>query len=523
MKLSDVSAIKVGALAVAAIYCGSTLAWSSTPPVTAIENPRYALVGDSLTMYGNAGVTISSANTLTRDAAGLVTAVTAAHGLAFPGTQRLSMINLQDKTFEVLALATIVNATTFTYQTSVIGSPATTSGDVSGFGRALILNQNVQNGYWDWFNSFCLGGARNRGNFGQGADRLDQMSDATTKACQTDADVINLEGGINDINGGGADGPTVIARMQALVNIVKAAGKKYHIIGITPLGSLFNSEAKNTAIQAANAGYAAIAASDPGIGVFSSAYNDLTDGTLFGQAYSWVTSDSVHWGERAAYWVGYRKYLAEQSRITLGNLLPTTSTDTPTLNGYTLIKQYGAWSATGGGFAGTGVTGTVAPNLQIFSSATLPAVASLVDRGGTDGFFQQLVSTPSAASQQILVYLGPNGGQTLAALGLAVGDTVKLVAEVVVSNGLTSSLVGVTLTSQSQSSGTLGKTIDGVFLGQAGAADNYTRICVAEEWIIGSSVTSIINLLAMRFGTTLGNACTVSIGKAALYKKTGTI
>lgn len=484
--------------------------------VAPITDPRFALVGDSLTQYTNEALSLNGA-TMTRDAAGVVTVAKAGHGIF--GAQPVNIVNCSTASYEATATTTYIDANNFSYPTGVTGQAGSITG--GSLTQAVIQNRIRTISYWAWLQSMMKGGGRLRGNFGQGGDRLDEMASAVALACATDAEIVVLEGGINDINGGAASGATVISRMQTHVDTVLAAGKKALLVGITPLGAAFNSSAKNTEILAANAGYAAMAAANPSNVWFASAHADLTDGTNNNQAYSWATYDGIHWGQRASRLVAQRIYETIQSKIVTQSILPTSSSNLPAVLGYTAIKQYGNWSGSGVASTAQGCTGTRTANIIPFSSvAGSNTACSLEDRGDGTGYWQRMVVTPSGTNHSVTAYLAAVSGETLASLGLVAGDEVYLAVEVKVQNANASGLLGIWSDIRSNSSGAQGIAYCGQYDAAAATGnDAIEDVLITGPLKINASFTHAAGTIGTRFAAASANQCTIDIGRVTLFRK----
>lgn len=368
------------------------------------------------------------------------------------------------------------------------------------------------------------GGARFLGNFGQGGDRSDEMTNAVALACASAAEFVVIAAGINDINAYAATGATVISRVQTHVNTITAAGKKCVIVGITPLGSVNATIGKNTETLAANSGLAALA--NGSTVFFANPHPDLVDtgATQFttGQAWSWVTYDGIHWGGRAANIVAGKIYDTINSKVTVSNCLPTSIGNLPAIPEYTAVSEWGAWSATGGGFNGTGSSGTVPPKTQVFGSGTTTIVNSLVDRGSAPlGWYHQQVITPGGADTVTNYYL-TNSGTSLATLGLTSADTVMFALEYSISGAVAGNIAMVNLRLFSTSSGSFGHASagDAVALSSSAFRDAALTdtVLLTGELKLNASFTNLLATLEVRF-TGAGSPVTLSIGRVALFKK----
>lgn len=486
-----------------------------------ITNPRIALVGDSLTQYSNSSANLNAV-TLSRDAAGLVAVPKAGHAIF--GAQPISIVNTSDTSFEGLFTSQYVDANNFRYQTGVSGAAGSIVG--GSLTQAVVQNRYQRIGYWPWLQGIFKGGLRFTANYGQGGDQLSNMGPAVTSAATSSADIVILSGGINDINGYAATAATVISRMQGHVDTLISAGKKVVILGITPLGLAFNNATKGQAIVDSNTGYAAIAASNPNNIKFANPHASLTDGANNYQAYSWATTDGIHWGQRAAEIVAQALSSSMSSLVDASNVLPTAAANFPVFDGFTCIKQYGPWDATGGGFAGTGYAPTgansgVAPRLQIFSSnAATTYVPSLADRGDGTGYWQQAVVTAGGSSHDLTFYLASASGESLATLGVVSGDELFTAAEVQVTGGNAGNLLSMTAVVQSQSSGAYGIGDDSS--GNASVVtnpDNFTTMLCTGRLKVTSSWTTVSQVIRVRVSAASAAPFTLRIGRIALYRK----
>lgn len=479
-----------------------------------IDDPRFVLVGDSLTMFNSLSVGLNGV-TITRNAAGVLNVAKSTHQVN--GSQPVYLANMNDPSYEVFGYSTYVDANNFTLQSDVLGAAGSTTGQALGVGS--IINRMTPSGLWLWLQSKLKGGGRLLGNYGQGGDRLDQMTDAMTKVAATAGDIVIINGGINDLNQS-ATAATIIARMQAHVDTLVAAGKRVCIVGITPLGSTWPStEAKKLATIAANAGFLAMAAANPAAVCYADAYTPLADPAyqgagLDGRAYSWATYDGIHWAQKSARLVGGAVNTAVAPWVTVSSALPATSTDLPVVAGYTAIKQYGPWTGAGGGFNNTGSTGTVQPRLQVFPGPNT-TVNSLVDRGA-DGFWQRHTITPGG-SGGFNDYIQSNAGETLASLGLTTSDEVFAIAEVAVSNGEASGFKEIVLHLNAENE-LQGKASAGGSTTSAWT-DAFEDVLVAGPLKLTASTTKVYMRIGLSFAAASANVCTVDIGRIVLYKK----
>lgn len=483
------------------------------PPISA---PRFAVVGDSLTMFSSL---LSGLNgvTVTRDAAGLLNVAKSTHQLY--GSQPVYLANLNDESFECFGYTTFVDANNFTIQTPVTGAPGSTTGSALGYG--VIANRITASGVWMWLQSKLKGGGRLLGNYGQGGDRLDQMTGAVGKVAATSADIALVNGGINDLNQS-ATAATIIARMQAHVDTLVAAGKRVCIISVTPLGSSWPAtEAKKLTTWAVNAGFAAMAAANPASVCYADAYTPLADPAyqgagLDGRAYSWAVYDGIHWTQKSARFVGGAVDAAVSPWITPSTALPANSTDLPVVAGFTAIKQYGPWTSAGGGYNNTGSTGTVQPRLQVFPGPNT-VVNSLVDRGA-DGYWQRQVITPGG-SGGFNDYIQNNAGETLASLGLTTSDEVMAIAEVAVSNAEASGFKEIVLHLNAEGEMQGRAATGGAMSGAGQWTDSFEDVLVTGSLKLTAATTKVYMRIGMSFLGASANTCQVDIGRIVLFKK----
>jgi lysophospholipase L1-like esterase len=487
----------------------------------AIADPRFVFVGDSLTQYGNQGISLNT-RTLTRNAAGLVTVAFTSHGVF--GEPNISIVNCSDASYEYFGPKITIDANSFSYQTSVTGAAGSIVG--GSLTQVVVQNKHQGVGYWPWLQSAMGGGGRVLGNFGQGGDQADAMAAAVTQACATDAEFVILCAGINDINSGGASGATAISRVTTHVNTITGAGKKCILISIPPLGSAYATVGKNTATLDANAGLAALHNGNSVIYVDIHQHLVDTGATRFtdGRAWSWATSDGVHWGERASKIVGADGiYPAISSKITTVNCLPTSSGNMPTIPGFTAIREYTEWDSTGGGTQGTGSTGTLATKQTALSSnAATTIVNSLVDRGSASlGYYNHQVITPGGA-HIVSNYWMTNSGVTIGSLGLTTSDTVMMAIELSVTGAIAANLSKLNFQIQTNSSGAFGIASCGDFVALANSTyrnDSLTDvILMTGELKLNASVTHLLSILETRY-TGAGSAHTLRVGRVVLFKK----
>lgn len=495
------------------------VAIGSATPFVPIVDPTHAQVGDSITQFGMQGISLNGV-TLTRDSAGVITAAKTNHGIY--GTPACNIVNCtNDEAYEAFANTTNVGTNSFSYPTSVTGAAGSIAGTANT--QAVVQTRHETVGSWVWYQSAVGGGARNLGNFGQGGDRADQMAPAVVKALATGARIIEYEGGANDINGG-ADGPTTLARNIARINEIVDGGAIALVSSIAPFGAANATVDKNTAILHVNAGMAALD-DDTNIlyvDTHSLLVDPATQGTT-GAAFSWATKDGLHPGQRASKIKGEAKAARLAGKIVVSNCLPTGSGNMPTIPGFTAIRNLGPWAATGGGFNGTGSSGTVPPNAQVFSSnAATTVVNSLVDRGSAAlGYHHQQVITPNGAHTVTNHWL-TNSGNTLAALGLAVGDTIMFAVEIGHSGAVAANLIALNIKVQSNSSGSFGLGSCGDFISAANSTyrndEMADAIFLTGEFKITTGTTHILAFLEAKFGAA-GSALTLLNGKVVLFKK----
>lgn len=483
-----------------------------------ISNPRLAQVGDSLTANGIGSRTLNG-KTMTRGADGVVTVTDTNHGIF--GTPYINVVNCSDQSYEAYALKTTIDANSYSYPTSVTGAAGSIAG--TALSQSNIQNRYNSVGYWPWLQAAFGGGLRNVGNFGQGGDFASDMAPAVAQANATDADMVLIWPGINDIKADVA-AATVLSRCVARVNEVLAGGKPCLIIGLSPLGSGFATTGRNTATLYVNDGLRALA---NGSTVFFADIHPLlvdTGATQFttGIAWSWVTTDGVHIGERAARIIAGVIRDVTSSIFSVMNCLPTSMGNLPSIPGWIGLGEYGAWSGTGGGFNGTGSSGTVPPKTQVFSSnARTTVVNSLVDRGISSlGYHHHQVITPGGADIVSNYYM-TNSGVTIGSLGLTSSDTVMFGLEYSMSGAIAANLLKLNLTIQSNSSGAFGLAScgDSIALSSSAARDDsiVNSLLLTGPLKLNSSITHILTVLAIQSGAA-GSDLLLDSGRLICFK-----
>lgn len=503
------------AASLTAIAAACAIASSAAPTV----NPTFAQVGDSISQFGNSSVSLNGV-TLTRDAAGVVSVPKSNHGIY--GTPICNIVNCtNDVTYEENATTTNLGTNSFSYPTSVTGAAGSIVGTANT--QTVIQNRIETVGSWAWFQSAVGGGVRNLGNFGQGGDLSNQMGTAVTKALATGANYVWFEAGTNDLNGG-ADGPTTLARNITHINAIVAGGAKALVFSIAPFGTANATTGKNTAILYVNAGMAALDNNDTIIYVdtHSLLVDPATQATT-GAAFSWATKDGLHPGQRASKIKGEAAAARLAGKITVMNCLPTSSSNMPTIPGFTAIRNLGAWTSATGGFNGTGSTGQVPPNAQVFCTSGTTAANTLVDRGSSAlGYHHRQTIRPGGA-HTVTTHFLTNGGTTLAALGLAVGDTVMFAVEISCSNAIATNVIALNAKIQSNASGSLGIASCGDYTSAANSTyrnDTMTdAIFLTGEYKITATTTHVLAFLEAKFSAPAGTDFILDISRVTVLKK----
>lgn len=499
-----------------------------------IANPIFASVGDSITQYGQQGISLTGA-TLTRDAAGLITINKTNHGIN--GDSRVFIANPTDSTYAVMGDGHYVDANNYTVQTTVTGAAGSTTPAANCF--AVKMSCLTGRGVIENLQLLYKGGLKYLGGFAQGGMSASAMGPETDLACATNADFILIEAGVNDIRGGATASATATS-VITLINKVTAAGKTAIVLSIAPQGSQVPSYGTyNDKAVAANALISA--ACNGTTSIFIDTNTGLTDtGTSSPNlaAWSWsvVTADGIHPHTRAAYYKAQLVYTAINSRITTHDLLPTSSATVPysgAVANTTIVRDFNLWpgyTTTTTGFY-TGASGTRANNTNASRAVGSPTITMsvLADPGDGLGAISRLVIQPAAANDRVRFW-GNTTAEAIATAGLAVGDYFVIACQVYnMSNWDASQANAINVTAVSNNSGTYGQGFGGNDGGTTEATVSGTNVCygdifgpfylVSGVMKVSPSMTTVTSAVEIQFGgTTASQPLTVDIRRLTLIK-----
>lgn len=502
------------------------------PPVS---SPIFASVGDSITQFAQQGISLTGF-TITRDAAGLITLAKTNHGIF--GDSKVFIANPTDSTYAIMGDGHYVDANTYTVQSTVTGAAGSTTPAANCFvvkmscltGRGVIENLQL----------LLTGGVKFVGGFAQGGMTAANMGPECDLACATNANFILIEAGVNDIRGGATASATATA-VISLINKVTTAGKTAVVLSIAPQGSQVPSYGTyNDKAVAANALISA--ACNGTTSIYINTNTGLTDsGTTSPNlaAWSWsvLAADGIHPHSRAAYYRAQLIVSALSGKITTHDLLPVAATSVPysgAVANTTIVRDYNLWpgfTTTTSGFF-TGATGTRGNNTNASRVVGTPTttMSVLADPGDGLGAISRLVIQPAAANDRVQFW-GITSGESIAAAGLAVGDTFIVACQVYgYSNWDASQASGLYVTALSNSSGTFGSgfggndggtteaTVSGlnVYYGDSSSAPFYL---VSGVMKVHSSMTTVSAAVEAQFaGFTAAQPLTLDLRRLTLIK-----
>lgn len=485
--------------------------------VSATPLTSFALVGDSLTQYGNLYLNLNTI-VLTRTS-NVVTFTKAGHGIFGTGTP-VYLLNTTDSSFEGMYLATYVDANNL----SLSGGPTGADGTTTGTANTGLTQQNrfARRGAWAWAQASKSGGLKFLGAYGQGGDMAENMSGATTQALALNPDAIILGAGINNVFAGSQSAATAWANIQARIDQINAGGKVAVCVSITPPTTAYASwsAAKMTAAQTVNASIQAYCAASPSNRIYVDAWTPLYDSGSNG-AYSWATYDTLHWTTAAAKLVGEAVASAIAANTSAAPaLLPVSASDTGTVNGAARFILRGPWVNTGGGLLGGGMTGSAPAGTAWTRTSTGTGVCSIVDPGDGKGFQAQCVFTPGAANEDLAYWPWTNSAPTLATLGLTSSDTIALAVEVEWSGAQSANLGRIELFIASQTSGLFGIASDGNDLESSAVRypDSGTKVFYTGPVKLNASWTNVTAKVELRFVAASASALTLKVRCVCLFK-----
>lgn len=481
--------------------------------------PKIGLVGTSLTQYGNF-YRLTGNVTLTRDVNGLVSVPFTGHQIF--GNQPINLVNLSDQTYEVQSTSQYIDANNFNYQTSVTGSAGTANATTAAFSAVVQQNRLKLVGLFSWLNNYAGGGLFLVGNYGQGADTAAMMDNAVSKIAASTAEIVIYEPLKNSVNTS-VPANTIMTTVNAHISTLLGAGKKIVIIGDTPMGSANATSGKLAITNSVHASIQAIADANPNNIKFVNVFSTLADPAFptTGQAYSWVTSDGIHWGSRAAKIIADAAWTAIQPWISPTALLPLSSGDSTVKNGWQTVFDFTNWTGATVAATAQGTSGTRSANMLPFNDNALSSAVCTVEAptAGSSAYWQQCVQTPGATNCNLLIYFPTNTGQTIGSLGLTTNDYIRLVAEIELSGVTTSGMTFSTLTVQSNTSGLYGVADVARDNSTATSDDVMSFTFVTEPLQVTSNWTTVFENFTARFAAATASTATVRIRRAALLKK----
>lgn len=478
-----------------------------------IANPRVAIMGDSLVMYHTSPITFAGAQTFVRDAAGMVTCAHTGHGVC--GNEMGVVQNFPDSSFDGRWQLQYVDANNYRFQTTVLSAASTTPGGLSSIDRD---QRPSLKGCWPHLRGLYRGGLKLAGFWGASGDQVGEMNASADNIVLTGADVVIIVGGANDLSNS-TPPATTKTNMQAHVTKFRGAGMRVIICSVTPrTNAAGNNPTLYANALAINTAYQEICATDPNnvkyVDLWTPCFSTVTND---GQPWSWVGTDGLHWGTRTGILFGTLVKAKMDELATGSDLMPTSSSNFPTGNGWTAIAQYGSWTGTGGGGL-ISATGTVTANNTLVGNSCSP-VASLIDRGAGIGWWQQMTVSATAGGQGLTYYPGTNAGVLLTTLGLVVGDVIQIAYEIDISNIQNGKLRAINAQID------LGNNSRGYTITTGSNAtsfwdDTYQGIVFTEGMTIGTGTTRIFPNINIVLDSASVSDINVKIGRIVVYKKT---
>lgn len=480
-----------------------------------VANPTVCLVGDSETAFGVVQVTLNGV-TITRDVNGLLTIPKTSHGVI--GQPLGYLNNCNDPTYERMGVLDTSNANQLGLQTEVTNSAGTTTTTTNG--AVNLQHKPNQRNYWAWLNALCGGGVRCLGNFGQGGDEPQDMSGAMTQAILRNPDLIIFEAGVNSIYANSRSIANTFAQMQALITQSVASGKRVVVLAVPPAFTSYGSwsTARDANGLAVNAMLAALCAANPDRLRYVDINTPLRDPATQA-AYSWVTTDGLHWHSRAVYVIAQAIYAAISDWFTFASPLPNTSGDTSVVSRYSKVSNVGPWAATTGGSILTGFTGSAPPGFAWFrGGGTGTGVLSVIsDPDGS--FWTQCVWTPGGSSDILQLYPQGTSAISLATLGVSATDTLAYGAEVDISGAQASNLSGYQLSCGTN--GANGQSLWGNSpTSDVGAStpDAFRAVWITGPNLPNPAVTGFSPIIEWRFSAASASPVTIKVRRCGFLK-----
>jgi len=469
--------------------------------------PTIALVGDSITAYGNVQTAVASGTTITSDGAGNLTATVSNQAY---GNPEVYLNNLNNSAYE-LAGRNTYNASSISIAEAGLAAGTTTAGT---FGAMTLWDRFTGRGIFLNLKSLFQGGIEFGGNYGHGGQLASAMSAQLAYALSRSPSMVILMTGTNDIHNGGVSAATVWSSINALIQQCITAGVPVVVCAVTPVGTAFTGSAYATVngtgangIQTLNALIKAGCASTPTKTVYADTFTPMYDPVNLCAYPHYVISDGLHPTAAGAIIMATAVQTAMSAWVTAPVLLPTSATDTGSVNGHAKFLLKGPWVTTNGGIFATGVTASTGAGSVgqlnylppssggLASSGGLPpgweglrgvgsptATCSIFDPNDGKGCKVQLIVQPAAANDSVSV--APIWNGTLTSLGLVQGDEICFAAEVDWSNANNSGLGAVSLTLQSNSSGAYGQATAGETTEATGVLpDSMTGRILVTGWL----------------------------------------
>lgn len=501
-----------------------------------IDTPQVATVGDSISNYLNATLSLSGA-TMSRDVNGKVTVVHT--GLAPAGDKKVYLVNLLPASLMVIGDGHYVDANTYEIQTSITGFPLLST-DITinpgGLSSVMsLMDQMSGRGLFFHLQSKASGGICFKGNFGKQGDTSEQILEACTKAANAVAPghFVQLMDGINSITPKGPDSvAATVAARKANIDAITALGRRVIVCRIKPVDALFASSAAiNANVQLVNTQVTAYCDGTTKIDVdtFGSTWNGST-GASTGTT---IPGDYLHPTWLGSKLDGDNVWPTFSALCVFHDLLPTAYNSVCPVPFATHQRVPGPYTAAPGwttsttGFLGGGSgvrpTAPVAWNCGLFSG-TPTMVMSVVDPGDGKGQAVQVLATGNAANDKGYILLDGNSGVTFASLGLVAGDRFQLSCKVTWANYVASNcqLLQLRVTGGVLANGLAGMLANPqnesavTFEGDAGFKVYVSGVMTVPPGITGAS--GVTAALYVGFSAASGSPLNVQISRAGWQK-----
>lgn len=526
------------------------LAAMGAPPsgFPSLSAPRAGLFGDSITALTHANTSMPNGTVVSCDSSGNVTATFT--NTAY-GNNEVYLNDLSDSTLELYGRNTYASGsisvatartTTGTVTTST-ASPMTT-------GNLSMWNRFSSRGIFPHLDSLFQGGLQFAGNYGHGGQTAAAMGPQVDYGIsRANLDVAFLMAGVNDIKSGGVSAATIYGYIQTLIGKFITAGIPVVVLATMPVGTgvsgyaTVNGTGAN-GIQTLNSLVSAYVATIPTHAIFVDTFTPVYD-TVNQCLYTTYTFDSLHPKEIGAVAMAAAAYSVLSPYITAPVFLPTSSSDTGSVNGHTKFILKGPWTTGVGGSMNTGCTASTGagsagqlnylpPSSGGLASAggipsgwqalrgvgTATATFSVFDPNDGKGCKVQMVVQPAAANDSVLLEAIYN--VNLTTLGLVQGDDICIACEVDWSGGTASGLGAVGVTVQSNTSGVYGQGTAGeTSLSAGGCPDTATAKVLKTGWmkINNASFTQLQAYVSAQFVSAGASPATINVRRFTLYKR----